>query len=82
MQVEQLISNVNVRKCCGHDSTPPRLVNESASAIAGTLSSIMNESVRQCRYPIIGNYNFLMYVWVPEVGNTADTPNPPLVLPL
>ena len=24
----------------------------------------------------------LMYVWVPEVGNTADTPNPPWVLPL
>ena len=23
-----------------------------------------------------------MYVWVPEVGNTADTPNPPWVLPL
>ena len=22
-----------------------------------------------------------MYVWVPEVGNTADTPNPPSVLP-
>ena len=23
-----------------------------------------------------------MYVWEPEVGNTADTPNPPWVLPL
>ena len=23
-----------------------------------------------------------MYVWVPEVGNTADTPNLPWVLPL
>ena len=23
-----------------------------------------------------------MYVWVPEVGNTADIPNPPQVLPL
>ena len=22
-------------------------------------------------------YIFLMYVWVPEVGNTADTPNRP-----
>ena len=21
---------------------------------------------------------FLIYVWVPEVGNTADAPNPPL----
>ena len=26
---------------------------------------------------IMGIYNFLIYVWVPEVGNTADTPNPP-----
>ena len=25
---------------------------------------------------------FLMYVWVPQVGNTSDTPNPPWVLPL
>ena len=25
---------------------------------------------------------FLIYVWVPEVGNTADIPNPPWVLPL
>ena len=30
----------------------------------------------------IGNYYFLLYVWGPEVGNTADTPNPPWVLPL
>ena len=30
----------------------------------------------------IGNYNFLsINVWVSEVGNTADTPNPPWVLP-
>ena len=28
----------------------------------------------------IGNYTFLIYVWVPEVGNTADTPNPHWVL--
>ena len=27
------------------------------------------------------NYNFLIYVWVPEVGITADTPNPPWVIP-
>ena len=52
MQVEQLISSVNVRKSCGHDSIPPRLVKESASAIAGALSMIMNESIRQCRYPV------------------------------
>ena len=46
MQVEQLVSSVNVRKSCGHDSIPPRLVKESASAIAGALSMIMNESIR------------------------------------
>ena len=51
MQVEQLISSVNVRKSCGHDSISPRLVKEWASAIAGPLSTIMNESIRQCRYP-------------------------------
>ena len=45
-----VISNVNVRKSCGHDSIPPRLVKESA--IAGILSTIMNESIRQCRYPV------------------------------
>ena len=28
------------------------------------------------------NLLFLTYVWVPEVGNTGDTPNPPWVLPL
>ena len=30
----------------------------------------------------ISKLSFLIYVWVPEVGNTADTPNPPWVLPL
>ena len=30
----------------------------------------------------ISKLSFLIYVWVPEVGNTADTPNPPSVLPL
>ena len=52
MQVEQLISNLNVRKSCGHDSISPRLVKESASARAGPLTTIMNESIRQCRYPV------------------------------
>ena len=28
------------------------------------------------------NILYILYVWVPEVGNTADTPNPPWVLPL
>ena len=30
----------------------------------------------------ISKLSFLIYVWVPEVGNTADTSNPPWVLPL
>lgn len=30
----------------------------------------------------IGEYSFFKYVWVPEVSNTADKPNPPGLLPL
>ena len=50
-QVEQLLLNINTRKTCGHDSIPPRLLKESASAIAGPLATIVNDSIRQCRYP-------------------------------
>ena len=30
----------------------------------------------------VGNVNIFKYDRVPEVGNTADTPNPPGLLPL
>ena len=30
----------------------------------------------------ISKLSFLIYVWVPEVDNTADTPNPLRVLPI
>ena len=36
----------------------------------------------QCSTREIGNDNFVINVWVPEVGNTTDTPNPPGWLPL
>ena len=51
MQVERLLSSINTRKACGHDLIPPSLVKESASAIAGPLTTIMNQSVSQCSYP-------------------------------
>ncbi len=50
-QVERLLSSVNTRKACGHDSIPPSLIKESASEIAGSLTTIMNQSISQCRYP-------------------------------
>ena len=31
-QVEKLLSNINARKACGHDTITPRLLKESASA--------------------------------------------------
>lgn len=50
-QVERLLSSVNTRKACGHDLIPPSLIKESASAIAGPLTTIMNQSISQCSYP-------------------------------
>ena len=37
-QVEKLLSNINARKACGHDTITPRLLKESASAISGSLA--------------------------------------------
>ena len=50
-QVEKLLSNINARKACGHDTITPRLLKESASAISGPLAELMNESIKQCKYP-------------------------------
>ena len=43
-QVEKLLSNINARKACGHDTITPRLLKESASAISGPLAELMNRS--------------------------------------
>ena len=50
-QVQKLLSNINARKACGHDTITPRLPKESASAISGPLAESMNESIKQCKYP-------------------------------
>ena len=50
-QVEKLLSNINARKACGNDTITPRLLKESASAISGPLAELMNESIKQCKYP-------------------------------
>ena len=50
-QVEKLPSNINARKACSHDTITPRLLNESASAIPGPQAELMNESIKQCKYP-------------------------------
>ena len=49
--VEKIIQEINARKSCGHDMIPPRLVKESASAIAEPLTNIVNSSITQCQYP-------------------------------
>ena len=43
--------NINARKACGHDTITPRLLKESASVISGPLAELMNESIKQCKYP-------------------------------
>ena len=50
-QVEALLLKINSRKSCGHDGIPPRLVKESANAIAGPIAAIMNHSIRTGQYP-------------------------------
>ena len=52
-KVEKLLLNINERKACGHDSITPRLLKlkETASAITGPLAELMNQSIKQCKYP-------------------------------
>ena len=50
-QTEQLLSNVNTRKACGHDMLPPRPIKESSRAIAGPIAKILNTSITHSRYP-------------------------------
>ena len=42
---------INARMAYGHDTIAPRLLKESASVISGPLSELMNESIKQCKYP-------------------------------
>ena len=51
VQIERLLLGINVRKSCGHDMIPPRLIKESATVIAGPLAKIINSSIDQRRYP-------------------------------
>ena len=51
LQVEKLLSNINARKAWGHDAITPQLPKESASAISGPLVDLMNESIKQYKYP-------------------------------
>ena len=40
-----------MRKACGHDMLPPRLIKESARAISGPVAKILNTSIAHSRYP-------------------------------
>ena len=50
-QIEELLSNINTRKACGHDMLPPRLIRQSSRAISGPIAKIRNTSITQSRYP-------------------------------
>lgn len=51
-EVGQALSNINVRKSCGYDSLPPKLIKASASAIAVPLSDIINSSIKAGACPM------------------------------
>ena len=50
-QIEELLSNINARKACGHDMLPPRLIKESSRSIAEPVTKILNTAIVQGRYP-------------------------------
>lgn len=50
-QIEDLLSNINVRKACGHDMLSPRLIKESSRAIVVQVTKILNTAIVQGRYP-------------------------------
>ena len=50
-QIEDLLSNVNTRKACGHDMLPRRLIKKSSRAIAGPVAKVLNRSIAHSRYP-------------------------------
>ena len=49
--VEEMLKYMNTRKVCGYDMLPPRLIKDSASAIAKPLTVLFNCSIDQSRYP-------------------------------
>lgn len=50
-KIEDLLSNIDVRKACGHDMLPPRVIKESSHAIAEPVTKILNTAIVQGRYP-------------------------------
>lgn len=50
-QVEKLPLNINACKACSHDTITPQLLKESASVISGPLAELINEWIKQCKYP-------------------------------
>ena len=48
--VARIFLDMNTRKSCGHDLTPPKLVKESAAAISKLIAKILNAPVDQGYY--------------------------------
>ena len=49
--VEEMLKYINTRKACGYNMLPPRLIKDSASAIAKPLTVLFNCSIDRSRYP-------------------------------
>ena len=49
-QIEDMLSNVNTSKACGHDMLPRRLIKKSSRAIAGPVAKVLNRSIAHSRY--------------------------------
>ena len=51
MQFVVIILNIHARKACGHNTITPRPLKEYASVISAPLAVLMNESIKQSKYP-------------------------------
>ena len=51
--VEKLLKEVKTKKSPGHDNIQPRLLRESATVIAAPLTSLINHSIDQSKYPSV-----------------------------
>ncbi len=50
-EVETILSKLNTKKATGCDGLPPKFIKAAASAISAPLSSIVNNSFDQCKFP-------------------------------
>ena len=62
-KIEDLLSNIDVRKACGHDMLSPHVIKESSHAIAGPVTKILSTAIVQGRYPSRWKMGQVTYVF-------------------